>query len=117
WYKALRRAHRKERVPADKLQRYVYLPNDRSKSNREGLPVGFVIDGSAATGDLGMTCSACHTAQLEYEKDGKTYALRLDGAPANADFQQFLADLTAAARATSMQPDRFNAFAIAVLGS
>src|SRR5262249_53508132 len=49
--------------------------------------------------------------------DGTTYALRLDGAPANADFQQFLADLTAAARATSMQPSRFNAFAMAVLGN
>ena len=35
--------------------------------------------------------------------------------PANADFQQFLADLTAAARATLMQPDRFDAFAKAVL--
>ena len=43
--------------------------------------------------------------------------MRLDGAPANADFQQFLADLTAAAGATSMQPDRFNAFAKAVLGN
>ncbi len=100
WFKALRRADSNELFAADQLQRYGYLPNDRSKSNPEGLPIGFVIDGNAATGDFGMTCAACHTAQLEYQKDGKTYALRLDGAPANADFQQFLADLTAAARAT-----------------
>ena len=60
-----------------------------------------------------MTCAACHTAQLEYQKDGKTHALRLEGAPANADFQQFLTDLTATARTTSMQPDRFNTFAMA----
>jgi len=117
WFKALRRADSNELFAADQLQRYGYLPNDRSKSNPEGLPIGFVIDGNAATGDIGMTCAACHTAQLEYQKDGKTYALRLDGAPANADFQQFLADLTAAARATSMQPDRFNAFAMVVLGN
>jgi hypothetical protein len=117
WFKALRRADSNEPFAADQLQRYGYLPNDRSKSNPEGLPVGFVIDGNAATGDFGMTYAACHTAQLEYQKDGKTYALRLDGAPANADFQQFLADLTAAARATSMQPDRFYGFAMTVLGN
>ena len=117
WFKALRRADSNELFAADQLQRYGYLPNKRSKSNPEGLPIGFVIDGNAATGELGMTCAACHTAQLEYQKDGKTYALRLDGAPANADFQQFLADLTAAARATSIQPDRFHAFATAVLGN
>jgi hypothetical protein len=117
WFKALRRADSNELFAADQLQRYGYLPNERSKSNPEGLPIGFVIDGNAATGDLGMTCAACHTAQLEYQKDGKTYALRLDGAPANADFHQFLADLTAAARATSTQPDRFHAFAMAVLGN
>lgn len=117
WFKALRRADSNELFSADQLQRYGYLPNMRSKSNPEGLPIGLVIDGSAATGDLGMTCAACHTAQLEYQKDGKTYALRLDGAPANADFQQFLADLMAAARATSTQPDRFHAFAMAVLGN
>jgi hypothetical protein len=116
WFKALRRADSNELFAADQLQRYGYLPNRRSKSNPEGLPIGFVIDGNAATGELGMTCAACHTAQLEYQKDGKTYALRLDGAPANADFQQFLTDLTAAARATSTQPDRFHAFAMAVLG-
>ncbi len=69
------------------------------------------------SGQLGMTCAACHTGQLEYQKDGATHALRLDGAPAAADFQQFLTDLTAAARATLAQPDRFTAFAKAVLGS
>jgi hypothetical protein len=112
WFKALRRIESDELFAADQLQRYGYLPSDRSKSNPESLPIGFVIDGNAATGDFGMTCAACHTAQLEYQKDGKAYALRLDGAPANADFQQFLVDLAAAARATSTQPDRFTAFAM-----
>src|SRR5713101_8259938 len=70
-----------EPFAADQLRRYGYLPNDRSKSNSEGLPVGFVFDGNATTGDVGMTCAACHTAQLEYQKDGKTHALRLDGPP------------------------------------
>jgi hypothetical protein len=115
WFKALRRLDVDEPFGGDQLQRYGYLRNDKSKNNPEGLPVGFVITGNATSGHLGMTCAACHTSQLEYRKDGVTHVMRLDGAPANADFQQFLADLTAAARATLMQPDRFHAFAKAVL--
>lgn len=117
WFKALRRLDVAAPFAADQLQRYGYLPNAPSIRNPEGLPVGFVIDGNAATGALGMTCAACHTSQLEYRKDGVLHALRLDGAPANVDFQSFLTDLIAAARATLKQDDRFTAFATAVLGA
>ena len=116
WFKALRRLDVDEPFGADQLQRYGYLRNDRP-SNVQGLPIGFVIDGDAASGQLGMTCAACHTGQLEYKKDGVTHALRIDGAPASSDFQQFLSDLTAASRATLTQPARFDAFAKAVLGA
>jgi hypothetical protein len=115
WFRALRRVDVDEPFAGDQLQRYGYLPNARSRSNPEGLPVGFVIAGDTTTGDIGMTCAACHTAQLEYKKDDVTYALRLDGAPTNADFQSFLTDLTAAARATVADPGRFATFARAVL--
>jgi hypothetical protein len=64
-----------------------------------------------------MTCAACHTGQIEYQKDGSTRQLRIDGAPANADFQLFLTELTAAARETSRDAGRFDAFAKAVLGA
>jgi hypothetical protein len=116
WFKALRRQDGQP-FAADQLQRFGYLPNARSKNNPEGLPVGFIVDGNATSGILGMTCAACHTAQLEYRKDGETRALRLDGAPANADFQLFLTELTAASRATLAEGDRFAAFAKAVLGT
>jgi mono/diheme cytochrome c family protein len=116
WFKALRRLDADTPFGADQLQRYGYLRNDDS-GNAAGLPVGFVIDGSAATGWLGMTCSACHTGQIEYAKDGTTHALRLDGAPTHADFQLFLTDLTEASRATLKQPDRFDTFAKSVLGA
>jgi hypothetical protein len=115
WYKALRRLDADEPFGGDQLQRYGYLPNDKSKLNPEGLPVGFVIDGDS--GFLGMTCAACHTAQIEYQKDGATQQLRIDGAPATADFQLFLKDLTAATRATLSDADRFDKFAHAVLGN
>jgi processive rubber oxygenase RoxA-like protein len=117
WFKALRRLDVDQPFAADRLQRYGYLPNATSAANPEGLPVGFVIDGAASSGQIGMTCAACHTAQLEYKAGNATRVLRLDGAPANADFQQFLSDLLAAAQATFMQSDRFDAFARAVLGA
>ncbi|HTO81800.1 MAG TPA: di-heme-cytochrome C peroxidase [Methylomirabilota bacterium] len=114
WFRALRRLDADEPFAADQLQRYGYLRND-NPNNVAGLPVGFVVE--KASGELGMTCAACHTGQLEYQKGGRTFALRLDGAPANADFQQFLLDLAAASRATLAQSDRFAAFAEAVLGA
>src|SRR5215470_7942124 len=94
FFKALRRLDVDEPFGGDQLQRYGYLRNDGPND----LPVGFVVE--ARSGQLGMTCAACHTGQLEYRKGDTTSALRIDGAPAHADFQQFLLDLTAAARET-----------------
>ena len=117
WFKALRRLDVDEPFAGDQLQRYGYLPNEKSKLNPEGLPVGFAIDGDPANAELGMTCAACHTGQIEYVKNGVTQQLRIDGAPASANFQLFLADLTAATRATLSDPARFDKFAHAALGS
>lgn len=114
WFKALRRLDVDEPFAADQLKRYGYLPSD--PPNADGLPIGFVPD-KREPAQLGMTCAACHTNQLEYQKDGATHVLRIDGAPALADFQQFLLDLTAVARATLNQPARFADFAKAVLGN
>jgi hypothetical protein len=117
WYKALRRLDADEPFGADQLRRYGFLSNEKSRLNPEGLPVGFVIDGDARSGFIGMTCAACHTAQIEYQKDGATQQLRIDGAPSTADFQLLLTELAAAARAAAMDPDRFDQFARSVLGT
>jgi hypothetical protein len=115
WFKALRRLDIDQPFAGDQLERYGYLRND-SPSNTNGLPVGFVVEASSS--QLGMTCAACHTGQLEYTKNGTTTVLRIDGAPASAaDFQQLLLDLKATTTETLNQPDRFDAFAKAVLGS
>jgi hypothetical protein len=116
WFKALRRDDIDQLFTAEQLQRYGYLRND-APYNAADLPVGFVIDGAGAQAQIGMTCAACHTGQVEYQKDGQTFALRIDGAPANADFQSFLIDLRSATRATLSQSDRFLTFAKAVLGT
>src|SRR5262249_12847063 len=110
WFKALRRPDNDDLFAADQLQRYGYLRRDGGGD----LPIGFVVE--TGSGQVGMTCAACHTGQLEYQKDGTTHMLRIDGAPAHADFQQFLLDLQAATRATVEQPERFDRFARAVLG-
>jgi hypothetical protein len=113
WFKALRRLDVDEPFAADQLSRYGYIQSDSST----GLPIGFVIDGTPAQGQVGMTCAACHTGQLEYQQDGATHAIRLDGAPAASDFQQFLTDLRDASSETIKQPDRFATFATSVLGT
>jgi len=111
FFKALRRLDVDEPFGGDQLQRYGYIANEKAPN---GLPIGFVVDGDS--GYLGMTCAACHTAQMEYQKDSKTEFLRIDGAPATANFQLFLTELTAAARETLKDPARFDKFAHAVLG-
>ncbi len=116
WFKALKRTDVDEPFAADKLARYGYLAHDVSAANPEGLPVGFIIVGPVASGELGLTCAACHTGQLEYTQGGVVHALRIDGAPAKTDAQQFLTDLLAASRATLAEPARFDAFAKSVLG-
>jgi hypothetical protein len=116
WFKALKRTDVDEPFAGDKLLRYGYLAHDVSPANPEGLPVGFIVDGPVASGELGLTCAACHTGQLEYMQGGVVHALRIDGAPAKTDAQQFLTDLLAATRATLSEPARFGAFAKAVLG-
>src|SRR5258708_25268814 len=100
WFKALRRLDVDEPFGGDQLARYGYLANEKPKPNSEVLPVGFVIDGDASTRFLGMTCAPCPTAQTQNQHDGATQQLRIDGAPATADFQAFLNDRTAATRAT-----------------
>jgi mono/diheme cytochrome c family protein len=114
WFKALRRVDKDEPFGADQLRRYGYITNDRSK---DGLPVGFVVDEADGVRHFGMTCAACHTAEIEYQKAGVTQRLRIDGAPATANFQLFLTELTAASRATLNEPDRFQKFARDVLGA
>ena len=116
WFKALRRTDIDQPFAADKLLRYGYLAHDVSPANPEGLPVGFIVDGPVASGELGLTCAACHTGQLEYAQGGVVHAMRIDGAPAKTDAQQFLTDLLAASRTTLSEPARFDAFAKAVLG-
>ena len=97
WALALERASDETLFFADGLARLGYLPNPKSGTNPDGLPVGFVRDRGLTVDHLGMTCAACHTNALDYK--GTTY--RIDGGPADADLFSFLAELSESLTATS----------------
>ncbi|MEQ1485783.1 di-heme-cytochrome C peroxidase [Methyloglobulus sp.] len=115
WYLALESANKRNPFNDPKnIRRYGYLVDEHySSDNPDKLPVGFakepVVQGEAW---LGYTCAACHTNDIRYK--GQT--VRVDGAPALADFTAFLDGLNAALDSTLNNEKRFNRFANAVLG-
>jgi hypothetical protein len=109
WLQALKRSDGQPFL-SDGLSRYGFLPNPGNTAN---LPVGIHATGPRGSQIVGITCSACHTRQLEV--DGKTY--RIDGGPAFIDFQAFLSDLDKAVGDVIASDASFAAFAAAVLQS
>jgi hypothetical protein len=111
-----------------------------SAENPDALPIGFVMDSGTteplltaaddvgspdpqrSTGPagneggstkwLGMTCAACHTGELRH--GGK--AFRIDGGPAMADHETFIAAMAGALEATQRDEAKFTRFAQRVLG-
>ncbi|EGW20910.1 hypothetical protein Mettu_4062 [Methylobacter tundripaludum SV96] len=109
WINALKQANGAPFM-ADSLGRYGYLPNP--KSPEPGLPVGFIAAKENGDKFIGMTCSACHTRQIDVS--GISY--RLDGGPAITDMQGFMGDLDKAVNTVLTDPAAFTEFARAVLG-
>ncbi len=109
WMRAL--MHDGQPFLHDALARYGYLPlPGRGETD---LPVGFTTNGSGADMAVGMTCSACHTREIDV--NGTLY--RIDGGPAIVDFQPFLKDLDDAVLAVLAGDAPFDSFAEAVLGA
>lgn len=107
WFKALKRADGSALLD-DGLRRYGYLPNPDSPT--PGLPVGFLTASENNVRTLSMTCSACHTRQIEV--DGVSW--RIDGGPALTDFQSLLADIDKSVDAVLKNGAAFDDFAKAV---
>ncbi|MDQ7016729.1 MAG: di-heme-cytochrome C peroxidase [Gammaproteobacteria bacterium] len=82
---------------AANMNRYRYLPQKRSFSNPDALPVGFVKDVYQGKEYMGFTCAACHTSQINYQGE----AIRIDGGASMADMNQFMVDLGRALQATA----------------
>jgi mono/diheme cytochrome c family protein len=95
------------------ILKYRYLPQNAGPKNPDGLPVGFVAGSGTGRSWLGMTCAACHTAEIRLG----TTAYRIDGGPTGGDVRAFLTDLTRALQNTQTDPAKFGRFATTVLGS
>ena len=90
-----------------------FLPRMRGPGNPDGLPVGFAKDApDRHRAFVGLTCAACHTAQLNYRHTGYL----IDGGPALADLEGFLESMASAMEATRDNQDKFDRFADRVLG-
>ncbi|WP_167238894.1 c-type cytochrome [Massilia genomosp. 1] len=85
---------------SEHMNRFRYLPQRATPSNPDALPVGFVKDGYLNKDYVGLTCAACHTAQINY----RGQAMRIDGGPGGADMVGFLQALTASMKAVRDQP-------------
>ena len=105
WLKALKDPSGKPFL-RDSLTRYGFIPNELDHKNI--LPIGFSHTGN----DVGITCAACHTRQINI--NGTAY--RIDGGPALIDFQSFLSDLDISVGNLISDTTKFEDFAIAVLG-
>ncbi|MFC6690752.1 di-heme-cytochrome C peroxidase [Pseudomonas lini] len=130
WALALEEPASEEKFMSDKtISAYGYTPyNPSYKGKRLTLPMGFVLDDShdsklsftklrwffgQGTQEpwVGMNCSACHTAQINFEGQN----LVINGGPTNADFQNFFKELRAALSTTASDPEKFERFAKSVL--
>jgi hypothetical protein len=95
------------------ILKFRYLPQNPGWLNPDGLPVGFVAGRGLGRRWLGITCAACHTAEIHVGTTG----YRIDGAPAQGDIQGFLTALTGALQQTRNNPAKFGRFATTVLGT
>lgn len=93
------------------IDAYRYLPQVPTKFNPDGLPVGFVRENYQGADYVGYTCAACHTGQINFGGQ----AIRIDGGPAMADMDEFLATLERSMRATLSDADKFQRFAKRVI--
>ncbi len=109
WINALKQANGAPFME-NNLSRYGYLPNPQSPE--PGLPVGFIAAQDKGDKIMGLTCSACHTRQIDVS--GTSY--RIDGGPAITDIQSFFTDLDTSVNKVLTDPSTFTDFAHAVLG-
>ena len=120
WFLALEQAGSSEPFRNNEhMDALRYLPQQPTPMNPDGLPIGFTWGNAIGDEDfqtiadewLGLTCSACHTGQVEFGD----HKILIDGAPAMADFEGFVHALADALQETLNDAARFNRFANAVL--
>jgi mono/diheme cytochrome c family protein len=79
-------------IQPENLTRFRFLTQHATPNNPDALPVGFARHGDK----VGLTCAACHTAQINY----RGTAMRIDGGPALADIIGCFREVRTAIEAT-----------------
>lgn len=122
WFLALKQKDQDKNFrDSANMDGYRYIPQmkvaETAAYNPDGLPIGFTrgqgkLDSYREVSEfwLGLTCAACHTGQVEYKKNGRTYRYLIDGAPAMADFEGMILGLVDAMQDTLDKPEKFGAF-------
>jgi len=92
----------------ENMARFRFLAQRKTPNNPDALPVGL----ARHEDKVGITCAACHTAQIHY----KGTAMRVDGAPALIDMIGFFGEITAAIKATLADEKKLARFAAKAKG-
>jgi hypothetical protein len=95
-------------IHPEHMTRFRFLNQHKTPNNPDKLPVGF----ARHKDQVGLTCAACHTTQINY----RGTAIRIDGAPALADITGFLREVPPALAATLADDAKLARFAAAVPG-
>lgn len=95
-------------IAPEHLTRFRFLNQDPTPNNPDALPVGFARRGD----DVGLTCAACHTGQINYQGT----ALRIEGAPAMFDMVGFLRSVSASITATLADDTKLARYVAATSG-
>jgi mono/diheme cytochrome c family protein len=106
------------------MRRYRFLVDPKpTAANPDQLPIGFTRHFEPRIGEyvLDITCAACHTGEIQYTREGRTQAIRIDGGPAMHAFTDmsrgnFAPELAASLINTVASPWKFDRFARKVLG-
>ena len=92
------------------VQSFGFMPRSKGTArNADGLPIGFSYEGKF----VGVTCAACHSAQIKFEDK----AWLVDGAPTGGDFERLMIALIDSMGNTLSDSFKFNRFARRVLGT
>lgn len=98
----------KRLLEPENLARYRWLPQQATPNNPDALPIGW----SRHKESVGLTCAACHTGQITY----RGTAMRIDGAPTNADIMGFLNQIRESLAATLADDAKLTRFVAASRG-
>lgn len=97
------------------MERFGFLPDHANPANPYGLPVGVTVSRSRNAGTVGMesvgfNCAACHVAEITYR--GKH--VRIDGAPALLNLQDYQIELKDSLDAALKSPPKLLALIVAI---